>query len=149
LVLYAYLCVFAHSRFVENPPIRSWETNPSFLRWFCHTIRPHFIISHRAPFFIGTTLPTNRETLLSRTISYFKTIVWMYVPVEQSPNGTWWVILMCCKPIYCSPCDTYQLAISTRHTSPWKTLKQWKDLHVAFLSHFSLETINLCVSSYL
>jgi hypothetical protein len=36
LVLYAYLCVFAHSRFVENPPIWSWETNPSFFRWFCH-----------------------------------------------------------------------------------------------------------------
>jgi hypothetical protein len=28
LVLYAYLCVFAHSRFVENPPIWSWETKP-------------------------------------------------------------------------------------------------------------------------
>jgi hypothetical protein len=36
--LYAYLCVFAHSRFVENPPIWSWETNPSFLRWFCHRL---------------------------------------------------------------------------------------------------------------
>jgi hypothetical protein len=34
--MYAYVCVFAHSHFVENPPIRSWETNPSFLRWFCH-----------------------------------------------------------------------------------------------------------------
>jgi hypothetical protein len=30
------MCVFAHSRFVENPPTGSWETNPSFLRWFCH-----------------------------------------------------------------------------------------------------------------
>jgi hypothetical protein len=30
------MCVFAHSRFVENPSIWSWETNPSFLRWFCH-----------------------------------------------------------------------------------------------------------------
>jgi hypothetical protein len=29
--MYAYMCVFAHSRFIENPPIRSWETNPSFL----------------------------------------------------------------------------------------------------------------------
>jgi hypothetical protein len=28
--------VFAYSRFIENPPIWSWETNPSFLRWFCH-----------------------------------------------------------------------------------------------------------------
>jgi hypothetical protein len=36
MVLYAYMCVFAHSRFVENPPIWSWETNPSFLRCFCH-----------------------------------------------------------------------------------------------------------------
>jgi hypothetical protein len=36
LVLYAYLCMFAHSHFVENLPIWSWETNPSFLRWFCH-----------------------------------------------------------------------------------------------------------------
>jgi hypothetical protein len=41
LVLYAYLCVFAHSRFIENPPIWSWETNPSFLRWFCHITLPH------------------------------------------------------------------------------------------------------------
>jgi hypothetical protein len=31
------VCAFAHSRFVENPPIWSWETNPSFLRWFCHS----------------------------------------------------------------------------------------------------------------
>jgi hypothetical protein len=28
--------VFVYSRFVEDPPIWSWETNPSFLRWFCH-----------------------------------------------------------------------------------------------------------------
>jgi hypothetical protein len=32
------MCVFAHSRFVENPPTWSWETNPSFLRWFCHNL---------------------------------------------------------------------------------------------------------------
>jgi hypothetical protein len=51
-------------------------------------ITPHFIISHSPPFFIGMNLPTNRATLLSRTISYFKTIVWMYLPVEQSPDGT-------------------------------------------------------------
>jgi hypothetical protein len=31
-----YVCVFVHSHFIENPPIWSWETNPSFLRWFCH-----------------------------------------------------------------------------------------------------------------
>jgi hypothetical protein len=30
--------VFAHSCFIENPPIWSWETNPSFLRWFCHNL---------------------------------------------------------------------------------------------------------------
>jgi hypothetical protein len=29
--------VFVYSRFVENPPIWSWETNPSFLRWFCNS----------------------------------------------------------------------------------------------------------------
>jgi hypothetical protein len=29
--------VFVHSRFVENPPIWSWQTNPSFLRWFYHS----------------------------------------------------------------------------------------------------------------
>jgi hypothetical protein len=34
------VCVFVHSRFVEKPPIWSWETNPSFLRWFCHTTSP-------------------------------------------------------------------------------------------------------------
>jgi hypothetical protein len=28
MVVYAYVCVFVHSRFIENPPIRSWETNP-------------------------------------------------------------------------------------------------------------------------
>jgi hypothetical protein len=38
MVLYAYMCVFVHSRFVENPPIWSWDTNPSFLRWFYHKI---------------------------------------------------------------------------------------------------------------
>jgi hypothetical protein len=33
------LCVaFAHSRFIENPLIWSWEMNPSFLRWFCHNV---------------------------------------------------------------------------------------------------------------
>jgi hypothetical protein len=26
------MCVFVHSRFVENPSIGSWETNPCFLR---------------------------------------------------------------------------------------------------------------------
>jgi hypothetical protein len=35
MVLYAYMCVFVHSCFNENPPIWSWETNPLFLRWFC------------------------------------------------------------------------------------------------------------------
>jgi hypothetical protein len=59
--LYAYLCVFAHSRFVENPPIWSWETNPSFLRWFCH--RRHLFLPRggrllpprdtRTPFKVG------------------------------------------------------------------------------------------------
>jgi hypothetical protein len=29
--------VFAYSHFVENPPICSWETNPSFRRWFGHS----------------------------------------------------------------------------------------------------------------
>jgi hypothetical protein len=37
------MCVFAHSRFVENPPIWSWEKNPSFLRRFYQT----FPILHR------------------------------------------------------------------------------------------------------
>jgi hypothetical protein len=37
MVLYAYMCVFVHSRFIENPPIWSWETNPSFFRRFCHS----------------------------------------------------------------------------------------------------------------
>jgi hypothetical protein len=40
MVLYAYTCVFVHSCFIENPLIWSWETNPSFLRWFCHKC-PH------------------------------------------------------------------------------------------------------------
>jgi hypothetical protein len=31
--------VFAHSRFVENPPIGSWEMNTSFLRWLRHTYK--------------------------------------------------------------------------------------------------------------
>jgi hypothetical protein len=35
-----YVCVFTHSRFVENLPIWSWETNPLFLRWFCHKYGP-------------------------------------------------------------------------------------------------------------
>jgi hypothetical protein len=29
--------VFVYSRFIENPPIWSWEANPLFLRWFCHS----------------------------------------------------------------------------------------------------------------
>jgi hypothetical protein len=41
MVLYAYMCVFVHSRFIENPLILSWETNPSFLRWFYHNYYHH------------------------------------------------------------------------------------------------------------
>jgi hypothetical protein len=29
--------MFVHSRFVENPTIWSWETNPSFMMWFCYS----------------------------------------------------------------------------------------------------------------
>jgi hypothetical protein len=39
-VVYGIVClcvVFARSRFIENPPIWSWEINPLFLRCFCHT----------------------------------------------------------------------------------------------------------------
>jgi hypothetical protein len=39
------MCVFVHSRFIENPPIWSWETNPSFLRWFCHKVREWYVAS--------------------------------------------------------------------------------------------------------
>jgi ribonuclease HI len=37
MVLYALCDVFVYSCFAENPTIWSWETNPSFLRWFCHS----------------------------------------------------------------------------------------------------------------
>jgi hypothetical protein len=30
------MCVFAHSRFIENPLIWSWEMNHYFFRGFCH-----------------------------------------------------------------------------------------------------------------
>jgi hypothetical protein len=30
------MCVYMHSRFIENHPIRILEDDPSFLRWFCH-----------------------------------------------------------------------------------------------------------------
>jgi hypothetical protein len=40
MVLYAFCDVFVDSRFAKNPLIRSWETNTSFLRWFCHTPPP-------------------------------------------------------------------------------------------------------------
>jgi hypothetical protein len=30
------ICVFVHSRFIENPQIWFWEIKPSFLRWLCH-----------------------------------------------------------------------------------------------------------------
>jgi hypothetical protein len=30
--------VFVYSRFIENPLVCSWATNPSFLRWFCHKV---------------------------------------------------------------------------------------------------------------
>jgi hypothetical protein len=36
LVFICFVCVFAHSRFDENPPIDLEEMNPSFLMWFCH-----------------------------------------------------------------------------------------------------------------
>jgi hypothetical protein len=26
------MCVFVHSRFIENPPVGSWDTNPCFFR---------------------------------------------------------------------------------------------------------------------
>jgi hypothetical protein len=26
------MCVFVHPRFVENPPVETWETNPCFFR---------------------------------------------------------------------------------------------------------------------
>jgi hypothetical protein len=29
--------VFVYSHIIENPLIWSWETNPSFLSWFCHS----------------------------------------------------------------------------------------------------------------
>jgi hypothetical protein len=59
MVLYAYMCVFAHSHFVKNPLIWSWETNPSFLRWFCHT-NPSVLSWHRQglPRNSNSTLPT-------------------------------------------------------------------------------------------
>jgi hypothetical protein len=37
MVLYANMCYVVYSRFIKNLPISSWETNPSFLRWFCHS----------------------------------------------------------------------------------------------------------------
>jgi hypothetical protein len=37
MVLYALCVVFTYSRFIKNTPIRSWERNTSFLRWFYHT----------------------------------------------------------------------------------------------------------------
>jgi hypothetical protein len=30
--------VFMYSRFIDNPPIWSWEANPSFLRWFSEMV---------------------------------------------------------------------------------------------------------------
>jgi hypothetical protein len=26
------MCVFTHSRFIENPPVGSWDTNPCFFQ---------------------------------------------------------------------------------------------------------------------
>jgi prolipoprotein diacylglyceryltransferase len=31
------MCVFAHSFFIENPPVGSWEITPAFLGGFCHS----------------------------------------------------------------------------------------------------------------
>jgi hypothetical protein len=31
------MCVFAHSCFIKNPSVGSWETNPCFFRGVCHT----------------------------------------------------------------------------------------------------------------
>jgi hypothetical protein len=30
------MCVFKHSRFIENPLVGSWKTNPCLFRGFCH-----------------------------------------------------------------------------------------------------------------
>jgi hypothetical protein len=37
LVFICFICVFAHSRFVKNPPIDLEEMNSSFPGWICHT----------------------------------------------------------------------------------------------------------------
>jgi hypothetical protein len=63
MILYAYMCVFAHSRFVENPPIWSWETNSSFLRWFCHTLLPPYLQS------ISPVLPHRRRSRQTGTLT--------------------------------------------------------------------------------
>jgi hypothetical protein len=38
MVSLCLMCVFVHSCFVENPLIDLEVTNPSFLRWFYHTL---------------------------------------------------------------------------------------------------------------
>jgi hypothetical protein len=36
-VFICFVCVFVHSRFVENPLIDLEAMVPTFLRWVCHT----------------------------------------------------------------------------------------------------------------
>jgi hypothetical protein len=40
MVSYAWCVVFVHSHFTENPPIDLDVTNPSFLSWFCPSLKP-------------------------------------------------------------------------------------------------------------
>jgi hypothetical protein len=43
-----FVCVFVHSRFIENPLIDLEVANPLFLRWFCHTVTETKPIGRRA-----------------------------------------------------------------------------------------------------
>jgi hypothetical protein len=38
MIFVCLVCVFVHSRFIENPPIDLETTNPSFLRQLCHSL---------------------------------------------------------------------------------------------------------------
>jgi hypothetical protein len=52
------MCVFVHSRFVENPPIGSWETNPCFFSGVLSQVLPFYCIYllHLVNIILGITL---------------------------------------------------------------------------------------------
>jgi hypothetical protein len=126
LVLYAYMCVFAHSRSVENPPTWSWETNPSFLRWFCHTddnlLAPLFLTNVCGK--IMWTLHMHKWRVPLKI--FFSTVKQTTVTVQNHANMSIW----------------------TKYLLSHKAKKQWPVLVVLTLDHCKCKRQELIFCSH-